>query len=154
MSTVAPGSYIILNIHLLEKIGNGKINGGSNSGVLTTFELLNEHAEKSKRGPRLCLGKIANCRQIFEPLWMRMAEGWGWARPGGAGGWAMAVLAAAPLLNEGEPSQRGGCTSEAPEGPCREETPTAGAAPPGVGYPWAYIAHALRYPSRSQKLSW
>ena len=29
-------------------MGNGKINGGSNSGGLTTFELLNEHAEKSE----------------------------------------------------------------------------------------------------------
>jgi len=76
MSTVAHGSYIILNTHLLEKMGNGKINGGSNSGVLTTFELLNEHAEKSNREPRLCLSKIANCQQMLRPFWISMAALW------------------------------------------------------------------------------
>lgn len=98
MSTVAHGSYIILNIHLLEKMGNSKINGGSKSGVLTTFELLNEHAEKSNREPRLCLGKIANCRQILKPFWMSMAVLWRWEHPGVVGGRATAGLAAAPLL--------------------------------------------------------
>lgn len=110
MSTVAHGSYIILNIRLLEKMGNSKINGGSKSGVLTTFELLNEHAEKSNRETRLCLGKIANCRQILKPFWMSMAVLWRWEHPGVVGGRATAVLAAAPLPNKGEPSRWGVCT--------------------------------------------
>lgn len=91
-------------------MGNSKINGGSKSGVLTTFELLKEHAEKSNREPRLCLGKIANCRQILKPFWMSMAVLWRWEHPGVVGGRATAVLAAAPLPNEGEPSRWGLCT--------------------------------------------
>lgn len=94
MSTVAHGSYIILSIHLLEKMGNSKINGGFNSGVLTTFELLNEHAEKSNRDPRLRLGKITNCRQILKPFWMSMTVVWRWKHPGvvGAGAWLSLLL--------------------------------------------------------------
>lgn len=126
MSTVAHGSYIILNICLLEKMGNSKINGGSKSGVLTTFELLNEHAEKSNRETRLCLGKIANCRQILKPFWMSMAVLWRWEHPGVVGGRATAVLAAAPLPNKGEPSRWGVCTPIAWEIPAGGGMSTAG----------------------------
>lgn len=137
MSAAAHGSYITGNIHLLEQIGNGKINGGSNSGVLTTFELLNDHAEKSNREPGCIRGN-------FKALWMSLPV-LGESTQDRSEGRDVAVLAAAPLPSEGEPGQQEPAAPPPPEIPAGGSTasPQRGEQP-GPVYPQAYITPAPR----------